>query len=595
MHIHTSTTTSCRGSSSDPDIESKMTAANKGAASPLVRWYSFTCCITAVNNLFYALFVYQVMSFASGIERVRCDLLELIDITVDCPSRTLLRLLYFFLLFPFSLILNTLFIVFVLLNEIFRIVEQTICILCYVITLGTSNFTSIGVLYNTAMRFTESCNGLLWHDSNIILAPPRMLCDNCPHVCCKKGSCYTIDVSHPLFHTLNISCECFKLHVQRRMELSREHDGCKMLFEQTDRITQAKLPCRGTSVKTYYDDGCGVFDDTVIERHYDMDISMWTTVTLKTESSSTSGASASNVPTSSTANPNNNNNSKNTTSTTTIANTGKNNHSTTAGKCHAEFSFTRANLDERVTIPIDAHVVTELVQMPQLRYSFLRMRARNEGCTDITFTPLVVGRRLGAVATAILGVRFASKTFHEEVILSWTLIALASVGAVLVAVRDHVSLGDVGGENGLVARMFAMDSMSRGRNLISYGNDNTSLSRHIGYGGRFVGEVTVLENIVFNRAIVMGSKMVALGREGTSMFIADVSWTLQEEDDSSGSMEITDGRSVAVATGGGGGGRSGSNGRIIKRFRASGWRKASHAEVQNASTGAIPNIYDIVE
>lgn len=54
-----------------------------------------------------------------------------------------------------------------------------------------------------------------------------------------------------------------------------------------------------------------------------------------------------------------------------------------------------------------------------------------------------------------------------------------------------------------------------------YSSKNTSWTRHRGFGSISVGRINVLENLLFARRIVVGSKMVSLAREGTDMFLAD--------------------------------------------------------------------------
>lgn len=293
------------------------------------------------------------------------------------------------------------------------------------------------------------------------------------------------------------------------MELGRERDACYITFEQTDRVIACRFLFRHSLLRSIFEDGCGVFNDTVLQRSYDMQQSMWTSVRLETSADSVS-------------------------------------------QSRASFRLGRDNLDETVHVPMPS--AEPLLKLPELRYAFLKARARQEGNSDVIFTPVYIARRLAVLGGTTLGIRFASKTFHEELILSWILIALAVFACGISMLRERVTVGDVGGEEGAVARMLAIDSLSLGTNLIRYSSKDVTWTRHIGIGGFKVGRITVLENILHNRAIIMGDKMVSLAREGTGMYIADV-------------KRRADGCFVAEK-----------------------WRRTSIREVQEASAGELPNL-----
>lgn len=331
-------------------------------------------------------------------------------------------------------------------------------------------------LYATFMMLVEGAIGRTWHDSVIRLTTPKKHCTLCKAGACRQNMCYSF-VKGLLYDELHVNCECFKKHLSDRMELSKEKDGCKTCFEQTDRVTEGKYLWRPSALERYYYDGCGVFDDDVMERHYDMERSMWVSVRLETDD-------------------------------------------TPAFKM-ANFRISRQGLDEVVDFPIATP--DRLVKMPELRYAFLKNRARSEGESDIVYTPVVFFKRFAALLLATLGIKFASKTYHEEKGLAILLIVTLTSYYATSLLRERVTFEDLGGAESRVSRMLAIDALSSGRNLIKYSDQETSWTRHVGYGGATVGRVDILENILHNRAIVMGDKMVSLSREGIGMYIADVS------------------------------------------------------------------------
>ncbi|CAN8064379.1 unnamed protein product [Agarophyton chilense] len=276
------------------------------------------------------------------------------------------------------------------------------------------------------------------------------------------------------------------------MELSIEQDDCKTCFEQADRITQGKYLFRSSSLEKYAEDGCGVFDDKVIERYYDMERSMWVSVSLQT-------------------------------------------HYRLNFKL-PEIKFGRNDLDELITVPISSP--EPLFRMPELRYNFLKSRSRVEAAEDIVYTPIIFVKRSLSLIVAVLAVRMASKTFHEEITLSITAIAALIVAYLINMLRERVSIAELGGTTSRVSRMLAIDSLSSASNLIRYNNEDTGWSRHIGYGGIKVGKIDVLENMLHNRAIVMGNKVVGLSREGVSIFIADVVYSGADDNSSPGGTEM---------------------------------------------------------
>lgn len=494
-----------------------MSSANKGAASAMSRWCSHSRPITYSNNLFAALGVHYLLAFGAGIERSVEDLFE-----TARPQRGFLSfglwILWYLLVTLIRLPYMSLLSIVLLINEIWRIVEQSAYILLYICTFGIFNFTRMNSVYATFFHSVEPLFGKIWHDSTIRLVTPKSPCTLCKSKGCKEGMCYKFR-SRWLFDELHISCECFKRHISNRMELSRERDDCKTCFEQSDRVTQGKYLWRSSSLQKYAQNGCGIFDDDVIERHYDMERSMWVSVRLETHDRDKFS-----LP---------------------------------------EVQFGRNNLDEMITVPISSP--HRLFQMPQLRYSFLKSRARVEGSEDILYSPIILSKRFLSLLVGILAVRMASKTYKEEKMLA--IIAISAMVALyfISTLRETVTVSDLGGIGSQVSRMLAIDALSSGSNLIKYSDAEASWSRHIGYGGTKVGKLDILENILHNRSIVMGDKMLSLSREGTSIYIADTEYL--KSTNSTHSPPV---------------------------MRAVKWRKSDHDEVFEATKGKVPLFSELV-
>lgn len=445
---------------------SSNVSSNSGAASAASRWCSHSRHIDHRNNLFSALGVHHMMSFGCGLETSRDDLLSLAQ-----RGPWLLKIAYCIFLIFVGLYYAVLMCVLVL-NEICQLTERFVYFLFFVSTLGFFNFSRMNSLYGTSFTIVESLLGNIWHDSTIVLTAPKRLCTSCKAGGCTEGTCYKF-VKGILIDKIIFNCSCYKKHLSDRLELAREQDGCNTMFHQSNEIMECKYLWRRSRLELLSREKCGMFNDDVLSRYYDMDRSMWSSVKLITSIDQ---------------------------------------------KKLATFEFGRDRLDETVIVPITSP--NQLFQMPELRYAFLKDRARLECGSEIVYTPIVLLKRSTMFAVAALSVRFANKAFYEEKLLASSIVIMTMMLYALQSMRDRIMLDDLGGPNSRVSRMLAIDSLAVGKNLVKYSNCDTTWSRFVGFGSIPVGSVDVLENLLHSRSIAMGSKMVSLSREGTDMFLA---------------------------------------------------------------------------
>lgn len=446
--------------------------------------------------------VHHLLSFGAGLECSRQD--YLLRIAEEKHFSTYLLLGAIYIIFATILLCY---------YSKRRIIEQAFCFVTYTITFGIFNYSSMGSFYGTFMMPMEKLAGKIWHDSVIKLVTEKSNCTICKAGGCKPRSCYTL-IKGLLYDELTVNCDCFKRYLSNRMELSRERHACRSSFEQSHRVSEGKYLFRSSVVEKYFREGCGVFDDDVIERHFD--------------TATRSSCVRVRLVTTDEMDPK-----------------------------LATIDISRRSLDQVVQVPIDNP--DRLFKMPQLRYSFLKTRAREEGESDIVFTPVLLMKRITSWLIAAVGICFASKTFQQEKVLVVLLVILTMCYVINFMFPERVSVEDLGGVDSRVSRMLAIDALSSGANLIKYSDKNTSWTRRTAYGGMHVGHVDMLESILHNRSIVMGDKIVSLSREGTSMFIADV----QIEESS-------------------------------KIRSVHGWQKADRIEISEATKGKVPCMNSII-
>lgn len=446
-------------------------SANLGAADALSRWCSHSRHITHSNNLFGAIGLHHLMSFAAGLHST------VVEFGLLLNGNNFLAYIAYVALYTVICVYYAILVVLLVLNEFAQVLERSVCLCFHIFTFFFFNYSRMNSIYGTAMNIVESVLGKLWHDSTIVLTTPQNLCRSCKAGSCREGSCYIL-TRGILLDQARINCACFKKHVTKRLDLARERDACKTMFVQSGLITECKYLWRPSLIAHITSAGCGVYDDSVLERYYDMDRSMWASVRLESVSQKQYD-DMHNCP---------------------------------------SFQRSRNDLDEVVRVPMSNP--DPLFEMPELRYSFLRDRSRIISGCEIIYTPIVLLKRFALFLLAVFNVRYAAKQWQDEKELAIVIVCSTIFYYALQGLRDRVTLDDIGGADSRVARMLCIDNLSVGKNLVRYSSTDTSWTRHRGFGSVSVGSITVLQNVLFARGIVVGKMMVSFSREGTEVFFA---------------------------------------------------------------------------
>lgn len=157
-------------------------------------------------------------------------------------------------------------------THVAQFLERFLYFIFRISTFFFTNYSRMNSIYGTAFIVIENLIRNMWHDSRIIMNTPEIRCRSCKAGSCSEDQCYIL-IRVLLFDQLRINCGFYKKHLRI---------GWSLLETTTDGlVTECKYLMRSSLLAQIGSKGCGNFNDDVLERSYDMDHSMWTSIRLE--------------------------------------------------------------------------------------------------------------------------------------------------------------------------------------------------------------------------------------------------------------------------------------------------------------------------
>lgn len=174
----------------------------------------------------------------------------------------------------------------------------------------------------------------------------------------------------------------------------------------------------------------------------------------------------------------------------------------------------------------------QLENCAHLRYAFWHNAYLNGEWDVMIIRHIRVLKCVSAIGVVVSQLVTIGNSTQDALSIYVSGVMLAAILGALFTLPDSFDVSNIGGSDGDAFRMLSIMAVSSGHRVETVNNMDKSWSRYRCFGGRKVGQMTFLENLIFNLSVEFeygggGSRGTEAERRSLILSISRLGWTIR--------------------------------------------------------------------